>query len=147
MDVDKIFGLFDDDDDPFTNHNFKVIDDLNIQDTPIYKIGMFEKLILNYKNAQFQVIDIFKKSNEVFDLEEIEKTGEYIAYYRAWDYIRFCKLEESIWRESLLVRDIKYLITAVKFAINYFEGYEEYEKCGFLHNIETFLESSLASTH
>jgi len=151
MDVDKIFGLFNGDDDPFgdnpfSNQNFKIIDDLNIQDTPIYKIGMFEKLILNYKTAQFQVIDIFKRSNEEFNLKEIEETGEYIAYYRAWSYIKSCNLDKEIWRESLLVRDIKYLTTAIKFAINYFESYEDYEKCGFLHNIETFLKNSLAPT-
>jgi hypothetical protein len=144
MDVNKIFDIFDDDD-SFTNQNFKVIDDLNIQDTPIYKIGMFEKMILNIKSAvKFQVIDIFKKSNVDFDLKEIEETGEYIAYYRAWDYIKDCDLDDLNWRESLLLRETKYLITSIKFAISYFEDYEDYEKCGFLYNIETFLKSSLA---
>jgi len=144
MDVNKIFDIFDDDD-PFTNQNFKVIDDLNIQDTPIYKIGMFEKMILNIKSSvKFQVIDIFKKSNVDFDLKEIEETGEYIAYYRAWDYIKDCDLDDLNWRESLLLRETKYLITSIKFAISYFEDYEDYEKCGFLYNIETFLKSSLA---
>ena len=144
MDVNKIFDIFDDDD-SFTNQNFKVIDDLNIQDTPIYKIGMFEKMILNIKSAvKFQVIDIFKKSNVDFDLKEIEETGEYIAYYRAWDYIKDCDLDDLNWRESLLFRETKYLITSIKFAISYFEDYEDYEKCGFLYNIETFLKSSLA---
>ena len=63
MDINKIFGIFNDDDDEFfPNQNFKIIDDLNIKDTPIYKIGMFEKMILNIKSAvKFQVIDIFKK--------------------------------------------------------------------------------------
>ena len=42
MDINKIFGIFDDDEEFFTNQNFNVIDDLNIKDTPIYKIGMFE---------------------------------------------------------------------------------------------------------
>ena len=144
MDVNKIFDIFDDDD-SFTNQNFKVIDDLNIQDTPIYKIGMFEKMILNIKSSvKFQVIDIFKKSNVDFDLKEIEETGEYIAYYRAWDYIKDCDLDDLNWRESLLLRETKYLITSIKFAISYFEDYEDYEKCGFLYNIETFLKSSLA---
>ncbi len=144
MDVNKIFDIFDDDD-SFTNQNFKVIDDLNIQDTPIYKIGMFEKMILNIKSAvKFQVIDIFKKSNVDFDLKEIEETGEYIAYYRAWDYIKDCDLDDLNWRESLLLRDTKYLITSIKFAISYFEDFEDYEKCGFLYNIETFLKNSLA---
>ena len=69
MDINKIFGIFDDDEEFFTNQNFNVIDDLNIKDTPIYKIGMFEKMILNIKSAvKFQVIDIFKKSDVDFDL-------------------------------------------------------------------------------
>jgi hypothetical protein len=147
MDINKIFGIFNDDDDEFfPNQNFKIIDDLNIKDTPIYKIGMFEKMILNIKSAvKFQVIDIFKKSEVDFDLKEIEETGEYIAYYRAWDYIKDCNLEDINWKESLLLRETEYLLTSLKFAISYFEDYEDYEKCGFLYNIETFLEDSLAS--
>jgi hypothetical protein len=54
-------------------------------------------------------------------------------------------IEEDIWKESLFLRDKKYLITALKFAIDYFEEYEDYEKCGFLLSIQTFLENSLAS--
>lgn len=146
MDINKIFGIFDDDEEFFTNQNFNVIDDLNIKDTPIYKIGMFEKMILNIKSAvKFQVIDIFKKSDVDFDLKEIEETGEYIAYYRAWDYIKDCNLEDISWKESLLLRETEYLLTSLKFAISYFEDYEDYEKCGFLYNIETFLKDSLAS--
>ncbi len=147
MDINKIFGIFNDDDDEFfPNQNFKIIDDLNIKDTPIYKIGMFEKMILNIKSAvKFQVIDIFKKSDVDFDLKEIEETGEYIAYYRAWDYIKDCDLEDINWKESLLLRETEYLLTSLKFAISYFEDYEDYEKCGFLYNIKTFLEDSLAS--
>jgi hypothetical protein len=147
MDINKIFGIFNDDDDEFfPNQNFKIIDDLNIKDTPIYKIGMFEKMILNIKSAvKFQVIDIFKKSEVDFDLKEIEETGEYIAYYRAWDYIKDCDLEDINWKESLLLRETEYLLTSLKFAISYFEDYEDYEKCGFLYNIKTFLEDSLAS--
>jgi hypothetical protein len=147
MDVNKIFGLFNDDsDDPLKDHNLKVIDDLNIQETPIYKIGMFEKMILNIKSSVHNhILDFFKKANEEFDLGEIEETGEYIAYYRAWEYIKDCNIEEDIWKESLFLRDKKYLITALKFAIDYFEEYEDYEKCGFLLSIQTFLENSLAS--
>jgi hypothetical protein len=95
MDVNKIFGLFNDDsDDPLKDHNLKVIDDLNIQETPIYKIGMFEKMILNIKSSVHNhILDFFKKANEEFDLGEIEETGEYIAYYRAWEYIKDCNIE------------------------------------------------------
>ena len=113
------------------------------KDTPPYMIGMFEKMILNHNNISSQVVNLFKKSNEEFNIGEIEDAGEYMAYTRAWHWIQKCDLKDDCWKESLILRNGDYLTTAIKLSIHYFEGYEEYEKCAFLAKIQKFLESSL----
>ena len=148
MDINRIFNLFNpqDGDDFRSTLKDKFESDSKFDEfrtTPPYKIGMFEKMILNHNNISTSVTNLFKKSNEEFNLVEIEEAGEYIAYFRAWDYIKECDLNNDCWKESLLLRDGEYFTTSLKLSINYFEGYEEYEKCAFLKNIQLFLESNL----
>jgi hypothetical protein len=146
MDINRIFNLFNNDD--FTPHTKKELEELKkfdeFKDTPPYKVGMFEKMILNHSNVRKQVISLFKKSNGEFNVRDIEEAGEFMAYNRAWGWISECDLDDDCWKESLILRNGDYLTTAVKLAVHYFEGYEEYEKCAFLKKIETFLEESLA---
>ena len=146
MDINRIFNLFNYDD--FIPHTKKELEEMKkfeeFKETPPYKIGMFEKMILNHNNVREQVVSLFKKSNEEFNVREIEEAGEFMAYNRAWNWISECNLDDDCWKESLILRNSDYLITALKLSVHYFEGYEEYEKCAFLKNIETFLEESLA---
>tara|TARA_R110000822_G_scaffold36077_1_gene101689 strand:+ start:6617 stop:7075 length:459 start_codon:yes stop_codon:yes gene_type:complete len=149
MDINRIFNLFNNsDDDEFKSPIREIMGDTldfnEFKDTPPYYIGMFEKMILNHNNVKNQVVNLFKKSNEEFNIEEIEEAGEFMAYNRAWDYIKNCDLNDLLWSESLLLRNSEYFITAIKLAINYFEGYEEYEKCALLKTIQLFLEDNLA---
>ena len=147
MDINKIFNLFNRDDDfiPSTKEEIeKKLEFEKFKDTPPYKIGMFEKMILNHHNVRNHVTKLFKQSNGEFNIEEIEEAGEFMAYNRAWSYIIDCNIDNECWMESLLLRRSDYLITALKLAIHYFESYEEYEKCALLKTIETFLENSLA---
>ncbi len=147
MDINRIFNLFNSGGGDFEspkNEEFEgEIEFEEFKTTPMYKIGMFEKMILNHNNISTTVSNLFKKSNEEFDLLEVEEAGEYIAYFRAWDYINECDLKDECWREGLLFRDSEYITTSVKLAIHYFEGYEEYEKCALLKDIQLFLEDNL----
>ena len=145
MDINRIFSLFNDYDFKSEKQREKK-EELKFKEfknTPPYHIGMFEKMILNHNNVKNKVVDLFKKSNEEFNINEIEEAGEFMAYNRAWNYIQDCNLNDQCWKESLLLRNGDYLITALKLSIHYFEGYEDYEKCAFLKKIENFLESSL----
>jgi len=146
MDINRIFNLFNNDD--FIPHTKNDLEEMKkfdeFKNTPPYKVGMFEKMILNYSNVRKQVVSLFKKSNEEFNVKDIEEAGEFMAYNRAWGWISECDLDDDCWKESLILRNGDYLTTAVKLAVHYFEGYEEYEKCAFLKKIETFLEESLA---
>jgi hypothetical protein len=149
MDINRIFNLFNSGGGDFRsplNDGFDEDREFDeFKTTPQYKIGMFEKMILNHNNISTTVTNLFKKSDEEFNLLEVEEAGEYIAYFRAWDYIVECDLKDDCWKDSLLLRDIEYLNTAVRLAIHYFEGYEEYEKCSLLKSIQLFLEDNLDS--
>tara|TARA_R110002020_G_scaffold139380_2_gene310294 strand:- start:868 stop:1326 length:459 start_codon:yes stop_codon:yes gene_type:complete len=147
MDINRIFNLFNPDDDfrsPTKKESGVDFQFEEFKTTPPYYIGMFEKMILNHNNVRNQVVKLFQKSNEEFNLHEIEEAGEFMAYNRAWEYIKDCELDDQCWKESLLLRNSDYLITALKLATHYFEGYEEYEKCAFLNKIKLFLEDNLA---
>ena len=140
MDINRIFNLFNSGGDDFESHRDEEfegeIEFEEFKTTPMYKIGMFEKMILNHNNISTSVSNLFKKSNEEFNLLEVEEAGE---------YINECDLKDECWREGLLFRDSEYITTAVKLAIHYFESYEEYEKCALLKSIQLFLEDNLDS--
>ena len=148
MDINRIFNLFNHDDgdfkSPITSNIEGDVKFEEFKNTPPYHIGMFEKMILNHNNIRNRVVQLFKKSNEEFNVDEIAEAGEFMAYNRAWDYIKDCNLDDDCWKEGLLLRDSDYLITSLKLSIHYFEGYEEFEKCAFLKKISTFLENNLA---
>ena len=149
MNFDHIFNLFNSDGDGFDrtlNDGFeKEVEFDEFRTTPLYKLGMFEKMILNHDHLVQSISNIFKNSNDPINIPEVEEAGEYIAYNRAWEYIRECELNDTCWIEGLLFRDNEYLTTAVKMAIHYFEGLEEFEKCSFLKKIQLFLEDNLES--
>jgi len=151
MDINRIFNLFNPEGEDYKSTLLESLEgNLKFDEfkaTPQYKIGMFEKMILNHNNISTTVTNLFKKSEDEFNLLEVEEAGEYIAYFRAWDYIEECDLKDDCWKESLLLRDSEYLTTSVKLAIHYFESYEEYEKCALLKSIQLFLENNLESKY
>ncbi len=144
MDVNKIFGMFGDDDRKSKIDEIESLKRLeDYHATPTYKIGMFKKMLLNHNTLKDKLINIFKTPTDEFNVKEMEEVGEYLAYNRAWEYISECKLEEELWQDSLTVMDDDRLQTALKMSIHYFEEREEYEKCALLKKIELFLEDNL----
>ncbi len=144
MDVNKIFGMFGDDDRKSKIDEIESLKRLeDYHATPTYKIGMFKKMLLNHNTLKDKLINIFKTPTDEFNVKEMEEVGEYLAYNRAWEYISECKLEEELWQDSLTVMDDDRLQTALKMSIHYFEEREEYEKCALLKKIELFLENNL----
>jgi hypothetical protein len=145
MDINKIFGMFNDKDPDFSSmddHYKKLLD--GIGDTPSYKLGMFKKIITYNGNFGLKLKNIFQGDEEVFDSNKIEEVSELLTFNRAWDYIRFCDLDDISWRDAIETGYDEYLTISLKLSISFFEDYEEYEKCSFLKKIETFLENSLA---
>jgi hypothetical protein len=142
MDPKKIFNLFG----PFKNNELETsskgeLD--NYIETPHFKLGMFKKLILNEESFIQNATKFFIKTDPKLDENDLARAGEYLAYTRAWYWVRDCDLDKDIWEITLQdYKDINLLI-AIKLCIKYFENIEEYEKCAFLKKIQLFLEKNL----
>jgi len=129
MDIDKIFGLFDN---GLQGANLgELVETINnVRDTPEFKVGMFTKIIMDHLNFNQKVIDFFAKTNDEFDKRDIALAGEFVIYNRSWYYIK----DKTHWYAIEKMANPKTL-TAVDLSINFFEEREEYEKCAHLIKI------------
>ena len=148
MDFDKIFGLFSDNKDDEDSYTQKELEDLqkmdDFQESPMFKVGMFKKLIFNHLTYKDKIIELFKNVKPDLNLYELEEAGESITFERGWEFISQCKLDEEEWQQSLILYNDEETKTALRLSINFFQGFEEYEKCAYLKKILDFLEKSLA---
>ena len=142
MDVDNIFGLF-----GFNKNNDNEVSQSQeetdlFKSTPIFKVGMFKKLIWNGMNFRDQVIEFLQKSNselEVID-GDLGSVGDMMMHTRAYIWIQGCNLEDNEWEDALNHYNDDELIVCFKLIIKYFEEIEEFEKCAYLKKIQTFVE-------
>tara|TARA_R110000744_G_scaffold292076_1_gene402650 strand:- start:1922 stop:2377 length:456 start_codon:yes stop_codon:yes gene_type:complete len=148
MDFDKIFGLFSDNKDDEDSYTQKELEDLqkmdDFQESPMFKVGMFKKLIFNHLTYKDKIIELFKNVKPDLNLYELEEAGESITFERGWEFISQCKLDEEEWQQSLILYNDEETKTTLRLSINFFQGFEEYEKCAYLKKILDFLEKSLA---
>ena len=143
MNVDKIFGLFGDEEGskPDFNHD----DDLSYllddyKEHPMFWVGMFKKLIHNHKIFNVKVMSFFSKMDEdELDLYDVETAGEFVVYNRAWFWINKIDISDRICQEALVHYADTYLETYLKFSISYWEETEEFEKCAKLKSILDFI--------
>lgn len=147
MDVNKIFGLFDTSGEgskPLFDHKNDMSHLLdNYKEHPLFWVGMFKKLIHNHKNFNTKVMNFFTRmEDEELDLYDVEQAGEFIVYNRAWFWISKVDPQDRICQDSILHYTDEYLETYLKFAISYFQDFEEYEKCAHLKKILDICEKS-----
>lgn len=140
MDIDKIFGTFDNSKE---EENSSVSTFVNFQDTPVYFIGMFRKLILNHKNFHKKLQQFLKMTDDEMEDMSVEEAGEFVVYSRSWFYINKIDLDNKIHEDCLKTHSDEYLVSCVKLSISFWEEREEYEKCAHLKKIQDFLELSL----
>ena len=141
MDIDNVFGLFGFGKDKNRNPKPEVDYLEEFRNTPQFKTGMFKKMIWNGKSFKDQVLNFLKKADEFIELEgDVEEAGDYMMYTRAYYWIQECNLQDEDWKNALIYYLDDEFITCIKLCIKYFEEIEEYEKCAFLKNIQTFLE-------
>jgi hypothetical protein len=113
------------------------------KETPHFKLGMFQKLILNGNLFKEHVLKFFAKSDPELDTEGIDSAGEYMMYTRAYFWIQDCKVRSKFWNEALKMYSSEEFASALKLCIQYFECVEEYEKCAHLKKIYDFVEKNL----
>ena len=134
MDVNKIFGLFSNENTGSQETEVAVSD---YKDHPLFWVGMFKKLIHNHKVFNHKVMDFFSNIEEL-DAYDVETAGEFVVYNRAWHYISKIDLQDRICQEALIHFSDEFLETYLRFTIHYFEELEEYEKCAHLQKIHKF---------
>lgn len=132
MDINKIFEVFKPEDE--VNETTQVV-----FEGPIMWIGMFKKLIANYEIFTKQIIMFFRMSNQDLDIDDIEQASSYMVYTRAYDNLTKLDIENPIHLEVLKLYSDKSFKIALKSALEYYEGIEEYEKCAFLKKIQDII--------
>jgi hypothetical protein len=139
VDLSKIFSLFNDG--PQEEHIYENLE--TFKKTPKFKLGMFEKLIVNGINFKMKIVNFFSLSDENFDIDEIDKAGEFMMYNRAWFWISQIDLEDEIWLYDLKVISSVNFLDAIKLSLYYFEFHEEYEKCILLKKVQDIVKENL----
>ena len=144
IDPKKIFGLFDKVDDSLSiKEKAKIADQLSqVKNSPAFKLGMFRKLIFNHLQFNESLINLVKRADEDFDIDDVKNASEYIVYVRAWEFIADFDLKDIESFEILKEYSSQELLTAFSLSINFFQHLEEYEKCAILKKYLDFLNFS-----
>jgi len=144
VDINKIFGLFNNEEPESLNEKAQMADALlNYKEHPMFWVGMFKKLIHNHKHFNHQIIGFFSKMDEELDMYDVEQAGEFVTYNRAWYWISKVNTLDRNCQDAIVHYTDEFLETYLKFAISYFQEFEEYEKCAHLKKILDLVQSLL----
>tara|TARA_R110000772_G_scaffold123162_1_gene229390 strand:+ start:325 stop:768 length:444 start_codon:yes stop_codon:yes gene_type:complete len=139
IDPKKIFSLFDrvHEDTPLIE-KAEIAEQLSkVKESPAFKLGMFKKLIFNHLSFNESLINLVKRADEDFDIDDVKNASEYIVYVKAWEFIEEFDLKDIESFDILKKYSSQELLTAFKLSIHFFQKLEEYEKCAHLHKIES----------
>ena len=131
---DKIFQLFVDGKEISDDKTKSEIKDF--MNGPFAKIGMFVKLIQNHHVFHLKLEKFLKKEQPNYNVESTKEASEFTVYNRAWSYIQNISLDNHDDVNAIINFDNKIFSKALSSAIQFFEQYEEYEKCAHLHKIK-----------
>jgi hypothetical protein len=138
IDKDKIFKLFVDGkevDDSRTNEEIQ-----DFMNGPYAKIGMFVKLIQNHEIFHKKLEKFLKKEQPDYNVESTKEASEYTVYHRAWSYIKNIDIDNSDHINAIINFDPKLFYKTLNGSVNFFERYEEYEKCAHLYKIKEIVK-------
>lgn len=135
-DVNKIFGLFDDNKDNNPTPTVYV----NFMDTQKGKLGMFVKLIQNNIVFNEKLKQFFKKADKEFDEEVVRKNSQFTVFQRSWHYIKQVDIDTREGIEAIVNYEPHMLKDCLNRAIKFYESSEEYEKCAHMHKILKLVE-------
>lgn len=131
MDINKVFDLFEEKD-SINNPTTK----LDLTESPVMWIGMFKKLVMNYKVFSQQLISMFSSVEPPLDIDDIKKASSYMVYTRAFDYISKLDISNPTHIECLKMYSDDKLKQSINISLHYYESLEEYEKCAVLKKIQ-----------
>lgn len=142
MDFNKIFDVFDQNDDQKETDDVSLLVDFS--EHPLYWIGGFNKLIANHLFFKKYTAKMFKNMSPDGDIETLERAGEYLMFNRAWEYIKDLNVYNSFHMECLKTKSDDVLYNSLEAAIRFFEDLEEYEKCALLKEIQDKVKEFLS---
>ena len=130
------------DEEDFSHAGFLTYKSIGEENHPRYYIKMFIKLIQNYTTYNKQLAKFFGSSDPKLDTKEIQETGEFMLYGRAYEYLKNIDIQDKYHIKVLFEEADIELEQALNKALNYFEVEEEYEKCVVLKKYLDFLNFS-----
>lgn len=144
MDINKIFDLFGSAEfDTPLEKKAKAADDLIlIQETPMFWIGMFKKIILN-NHIFYHQIKHHLPEELVREISGGDDMANMVTYSRAWFYISKIDLKRRVDVDALTTFTDENLLYTTEMALRYFEGVEEYEKCAHIKKIQDTIKKLL----
>jgi len=138
IDKDKIFKLFVDGKEIDEDKTDEEIQDF--MNGPYAKIGMFVKLIQNHEIFHKKLEKFLKKEQPDYNVESTKEASEYTVYHRAWSYIKNIDIDNSDHINAIINFDPKLFYKTLNGSVNFFERYEEYEKCAHLYKIKEIVK-------
>jgi transcriptional regulator with PAS, ATPase and Fis domain len=141
MNIDKIFSLFKGDEPNSLREKAQQVDiTLDYKNHPLFWVGMFKKLIQNHQTFNDQLLQFFDKLDEELSTVDVDKAGEFLVFNRSYEYIQKVDPDNLVAQEALFRFADIHLKIALELSINYFQEYEEYEKCAHLKKILQFVK-------
>ena len=131
---DKIFSLFVDGKEITDEKTKNEIKDF--MNGPFAKIGIFVKLIQNHEVFHQKLEKFLKKEQPSYNVESTKEASDFTVYNRAWNYIKKISLDDHDDVNAIINFDPTIFEKSLGRAVKYFEGFEEYEKCAHLFNIQ-----------
>ena len=140
MDINKILNLFDGS--SLENKAEEASDTIIIQETPMFWIGMFKKIILNNK-AFYQHLYNSLDPEVVKEMAGMDNMADLVTYSRAWFYGSKIDLKRRVDINALSTFTDDDLLYASEMALRFFENREEYEKCAHIKKIQDTIKKIL----
>lgn len=107
----------------------------DIMNTPVYWVGMFKKLIYNYKAHGNKLLMQVEGFDIGADYDDVQSAYEFMLYERSYFYLTCLDITNPDDLKVLEKESDKILLFALDNCISYYEDQEEYEKCSYLKEI------------
>jgi len=137
MNIDDIFNSF-----KSPEEEIGSTTQVDLSSHPIVWMGMFKKLIINYKIFSKQMIDFFESSDPKLDIDDIKLAGGMMVFTRAMDHISKIDTTNQMHRDCLILYSDEHFLKALSSALSHFEDLEEYENCALLKKIQDIANPS-----
>jgi len=146
MDFNKIFDSFNSGSSSTTVEEDNKIW-VDFTDTPVYKLGMFKKIIINQKQYKQRIDKVIKEIPQLLPvmLMKGEEVSEQLTFERAWYYIDKFDFKNEGALDALRIFADEYTILACELSISYWEELEEYEKCAHIKKVLDLLKDNVPS--